>query len=236
MPPTGLDRRGLYARFFSEGHGIRRSVVGCFHSCCCADWAIIRSGFRLCGHTRYQNRADRGSGLLQLLKLVVDICLLRAGPQDLPASSTLPVLAALGYFLSSLLLFLVDARLPSALSAAGADTALLCGFTWGILQVRHYPERFKQTLSALAGTGTLLGLCALPLMEVIVRAQAQGADAGGALFGWLAMLLWSFAVFGHIVRHALSVPLSFGIGLGVLFAVISVAIIRALIPEVAGGT
>jgi hypothetical protein len=171
-----------------------------------------------------------------LLKLIVDICLLRAGPQDLPASSSLTVLAGLGYFFSSLLLFLVDARLPSALPAAGADTVLLCGFTWGMLQVRHYPERFKQTLSALAATGTLLGLCALPLIEAIVRAQAEGGDAAGVLFGWLAMLLWSFAVFGHIVRHALSVPLSFGVGLGVLFAIISVVIIRMLIPEVAGGS
>lgn len=172
--------------------------------------------------------------MLQLLKLFVDICLLRAGPQDLPVSPVLMVLTALVYFGTSLLLFNINATLRMSLAVGAMDTLLLFGFTVLMLQFRRQPERLPQTFSALAGTGALLGMCALPLVEIMVRAQEQGNDIPGIAIGWLALLLWSFSVFGHIVRHAISVPLSLGIGIGVLFAVVSIALVNMIFPEMAG--
>lgn len=172
--------------------------------------------------------------MLQLLKLMVDICLLRAGPQDLPGSSVLVAMSALAYFGTSLLLFNIDSTFRMSLVVGALDTLLLFGFTVLMLQVRRVPERFRQTFSAFAGTGALLGVCALPLIEIMVRAQAQGNEAPGVALGWFALLLWSLSVFGHIVRHAISVPLSLGIGIGVLFAVVTVAIVKVVFPGMAG--
>lgn len=172
--------------------------------------------------------------MLHLLKLLVDICLLRAGPQDLPVSSVLVVLTGLAYFGASLLLFNIDSTLRMSFVVGALDTLLLFGFTALMLQVRRFPERFRQTVSAFAGTGALLGLCALPLVEIMVRAQAQGNEAPGVALGWFALLLWSLSVFGHIVRHAIAVSLPTGIGIGVLFAVASVAIVKILFPEMSG--
>lgn len=164
----------------------------------------------------------------------MDICLLRAGPQDLPASPALVVLSAAAYFASSLLLFSIESTYGMSVVIGATDTLLLLVFTVAILRLRRVPARFRQTFSALAGTGALLGLCALPLVDIMVRTQARGSEASGLALAWFALLLWSLSVFGHIVRHALSVPFSFGIGTGVLFAIVSVAIVKILFPGVTG--
>lgn len=140
-----------------------------------------------------------------LLDLFLDICLLRKGPQHLPPSSILLKLALVAYGLSGLLLLLVSVALPTALLLTLLDLGLLAGLTYGVLYGFGYGMRFVRTLAALAGSGTLLQLIALPLSVWLNQEAARHELSGLPSLLWLALLGWSIAIMTHILHHALSV-------------------------------
>ncbi len=141
-----------------------------------------------------------------LFDLFLDICLLRRGPQDVPAGMALLKLCLLGYGLSGLVLLLLSTPAPVAILQILLDLVLLAGLLHLALLARRHSRRFEQTLSALTGTGTLMGLLTLPVMLWIVR---QGPDGDTQLPSLLllALMAWSIAVMAHILRHALDVPI-----------------------------
>ncbi len=153
-----------------------------------------------------------------LITLFWDICLLRRGPQEVPASLVLLKLSLLAYAATGLL------SLSLGLSQVGAsrivlltlaDVALLAGLSYAVLHTLGLVPRYLQTLTALAGAGTLLQLIGLPLGLWYQRELAANGAADLPALLWLVLLLWSISITAHILRHAFSV--SFGIGL--LYAV-----------------
>jgi len=166
----------------------------------------------------------------QLFGVWLDICLLRAAPQDLPASGWLLALSLAGYVSANFLLALASWRLEHALLATAADVLLLTAFTRLILQWWRLPSRFAQTLSALTGSGALLALAALPSAAGIGHGQAETAVTGVLTLVWLALLVWSVVVMGHVLRHALSASFSTGVALSLLYTVASIALVGMLIP------
>lgn len=157
--------------------------------------------------------------LLKLFKLYVDICLLRAGPQDLPTTQSVLALSLLVYTATSIALSVTTQSFGSAVVYGLADTLFLAGLTYALLMLRRLPHRQTQTLTALAGTGTVIGLFALPLVLI-------------PNFPPLLLLLitvWSLTVIGHILRHALNVSLPMGIlaSMGYLLASLALALLLA---------
>lgn len=165
-----------------------------------------------------------------MLWKLLEICLLRAGPQDLPAAPRFLALVLAGYFLVDVLISRLSFPLGAAFAVSLLDMLLLAAFAQIVLRIASKPERFNQTLAALAGSGQLLGLLALPLIHGLAAAQASGEPAAGLAFGWLAVLIWSLLVIGHILRHALNVSLMTGVGVGVLYSLLSVMIVRVVFP------
>jgi hypothetical protein len=141
-----------------------------------------------------------------LFDLFLDICLFRKGPQDVPSSLALLKLCLLGYGLSGLLVLLPTTPAPVAILQILLDLALLAGLLHLALWLRRHPRRFEQTLSALTGIGTLIGLLALPPTIWIV---GQGSDGNIELPSLLLLVLmvWSIAIMAHILRHALEIPI-----------------------------
>jgi len=164
---------------------------------------------------------------------LLEICLLRAGPQDLPGSPRFLVVTLIGYFLVDLLISRLSFSFGAAVGVSTLDVLLLAAFTQLLLRGVTKLERFNQTLAAMAGTGQLLGLLAWPLIQGLTAAQAAGESAAGLALAWLVVLVWSLLVLGHILRHALSVSLMTGVGVGVLYSLVSVMIVRVVFP--AGG-
>ena len=161
---------------------------------------------------------------------LVEICLLRAGPQDLPATTQFLALALAGYFLVDVLILQLGFPLSAALAASLLDVLLMAAFVQILLRVVAKPERFPQTLAALAGTGQLLGLLAWPLIKGMVDAEAGADSASGLALLRLALLAWSLVVTGHIVRHAMSTSLAMGVGIAVLYNLLSIMIVSAVFP------
>ena len=144
-----------------------------------------------------------------LFDLFFDICLFRKGPQDVPAGMALLKLCLLGYALAGLAMLLLSTPFPVAILQILLDLVLMAGLLHLALLARRHPRRFEQTLSALTGTGTLMGLLMLPLVTWIV----WQSSAGDVQLPWLLLLgltAWSIAIMAHILRHALDLPLWVG--------------------------
>jgi hypothetical protein len=171
--------------------------------------------------------------MLQLIRAWFEICLLRRAPQDLPASSDLLGLSLGCYGLVSVLVSSQSYTFSKALLLAAVDLGLLVLFAWSLLYLQKKTTRLNQTLSALAGTGSLMGVIALPLLLTI--APDAGAEAVPAPLQslWLLLLLWNLFVMAHIIRHALSSSFAIGFGISLLYALLNMQVIVTLFsPQV----
>jgi len=164
-----------------------------------------------------------------LLLRFIDICLLRAGPQDLPASTVLLTLTLIAYSTAGLLLSLVSTSLTNALLLVVADVLLLAGLAYLILWIRLLTARFLQTLTALTGTGAILEFSIWPVLywqQLSVATNGPGLLIASLLL-WV-WLFWNIAVVGHILRHTLSTTFFNGALLSLLYMFISISVVRTL--------
>ncbi len=163
---------------------------------------------------------------MSLVRLFVAICLYQKGPQDVPASAGLFYLVVLAYFAVGAVVLGMQAGSVIGIAQAAVELVLVLGFVWGLLALSRKPARFQQTATALLGTDTLISVAALPLL-LAVKVGPQAAFPTVLLMG---LMIWSMAVTGHILRHALSKPLSFGIGLAVLYFLVTYQVMAYWFP------
>jgi len=156
------------------------------------------------------------------LKIFLGICLLRANPQDLPTSNRLMLAALIAYGLADVIGVLDTLSLGSAVLAAAVDTLLLIAVTHLALRWRAAENRFPQTLSALAGCGSLLSLLAWAVAG-LTREWLPPP------WVWAPFLLWYTLVFGHVLRNALSLALPAGVALSLLYISLSMGVTGLLI-------
>jgi hypothetical protein len=166
--------------------------------------------------------------MLQLIRAWFDICLLRRAPQELPASSYLLGLSLCCYGLVSVLVSTQSYPFSQALLLAAVDLGMLILFVWSLLYLQRKTARINQTLSALAGTGSLMGLIALPLLLVIGPGTVAEPVSAPLLSLWLLLLLWNLFVMAHIIRHALSSSFAIGFGVSLLYALLNMQVITTL--------
>ncbi|HAJ92669.1 MAG TPA: hypothetical protein DCO71_08680 [Gammaproteobacteria bacterium] len=169
--------------------------------------------------------------MLLLVKTWLDLCLFRAVPQALPASGFFLRLSLGCYALVSWLVASPSFGVTDAVLLAIVDTGMLAGFVVMLLYLQSKTERINQALSALAGSGSLMGLFALPL--VLLVDPGQPPDQVPALLAgvWLLLLIWNLFVMAHIIRHALSSSFAIGLGAAVLYALVSMQIVTTLFPQ-----
>ena len=151
-------------------------------------------------------------------------------PQDLPSSGTLLALVLVAHTLVGVAVAAVDLRFGPALAAGVIDTALMCGLTTGLLILRTMRERTVQTLTALAGAGTIIGFLAYPVSLWLHDAHNANEQLPALGLLLLAVLGWSLAVSAHIFRHALSAPYYIGLLISVAFYWISARMLSSLFP------
>lgn len=161
-----------------------------------------------------------------LIKVFVDIALLRAGPQHLPASVFLLILCLFGHALVGLLLGLVSLPVAGALLSALSGTVLVVALVQGLLIAARRKARFLQSATALLGAETLLGIAALPVMLWFYNS----ADRALPSLLSLLLLVWSLAIIAHILRQALESSMAMAMLLALGYTVFSYYIADLLIP------
>ena len=177
----------------------------------------------------------------RLVALLLGVCLLRRGPQDLPYSPRLTrglLLLLVGVHFFALRLFEGD---PNQLARSLGSLALLLGLPWLLLGLRGRRSRYAQTLAAFLGTGLLFTLAFLPLRLALGDPAPDAAGAPPGLPGALlriaafAVVGWKIAINGHIWRHALDWPASYGLPFAFALFVLELLLLHSLFPAAPGG-
>lgn len=173
--------------------------------------------------------------MLKYLLFIYQMLLFRRTPQEVPVSATL-LGVTIGLFVITSLL--VNAALFSAIDnivRAGLDVALLLLFVHFLLQFRGYPERFSQTITALCTVFIVINLLAWPAMTQIARLinlPDKSAAEVSAIF-ILILFIYSIAIMGHILKHALSVTFLLGLLSSFGYACLNIFLLGLVFPDTA---
>lgn len=165
--------------------------------------------------------------MFEIIKLLFDICLFKKGPQSLPASVWLLRLLLIADAGISFLMINIRTGLVVSLLQAAASALLIIGFSWLMLFAAGKRERFNQTTCALLGTDALISFFALPGMASMMI----GAGALLAFIVTIALMIWHWAVTGHIIRNALGQTWTFSLGLAFLYILGSYQVMALLNPS-----
>ncbi len=157
------------------------------------------------------------------LTSLINLMRLRGGPQNFPGSWALTTVLVAAYLMQNLI---TGSQLEDSNAAAKSLLAISLQIVVlvGLLLWRRHPERFSQTLSALAAVGIVFNLITWTLLSQSDPAVNQPALA----MTWFAVFIWSLFVDANIYRHALSVTLSIGVLISVLTLATSYMLIEML--------
>jgi hypothetical protein len=159
--------------------------------------------------------------LRALLVGLIDIILLRRGPDALPTSQAL---LALTVGASAAISAFVSAKLASEAAKAwpvvlALSIAFVLGWYYVTLKRAKKPERFVQTMTAMFGVNALTTPIIVPLLGSFMSqaqnpaaAQAPVQTPGPLVLVALVISVWVIAVNVHIVRSALewTIPAALG--------------------------
>ena len=172
------------------------------------------------------------TALRTISKAFLEICLLRKGPQDLPKSTELLVLSLFMYTLIDVLLTVQSRPLVDALMVSFVDVGFLLLVTFLILKQHKHLERWHQTMTALFGTGVILGIFIFPLVFGGFQNQYEAWLQQIIVLLFLIMVVWNVAVLAHIVRHAISTSAGIGVMIAILYVWMSSLLVTMLFPEI----
>lgn len=168
--------------------------------------------------------------MFDIIKLLLDICLFKKGPQNLPYSVWLLRLLLVVYISVRVLMLSMRFDWLDVLLQIIVDVFLVTVFFWTLLYLSRKLGRFYQVMSAVLGTDALISFLALPG----IATMETGRGGLLALLITLGLIGWHWAVTGHIISNALDKTLSFSLGLTFLYLVGSYQVMALLFPEVAG--
>lgn len=171
--------------------------------------------------------------MLEIAKLFYEISLFRKSPQDVPKSLVLQYMVMFVYVSISFLMLYMSQPWFKSLLQVGLEIILVWVFCKTILFLAKKTERFQQTFTALIGIDALISFIAFPALSVLATPMPEGSEIPVlAFFIFVALILWHWVVTGYIVHHALSEPFSFGLGVALLYLILSHQIIGLVFPEV----
>jgi hypothetical protein len=159
------------------------------------------------------------------------LCCLRLKPQDLPASSVFLSLTLLFYAITSSALSLEQLSVTATILSGLVETSLLVVLTVSLLYFTHYPARIIQTLTALAGTNILLGILSILPTLWLHQAKINHNDIGIPLLLLLGLMIWSWVIYAHILRHALAVSFFTGFVITIVIFLFIISVLEQLFPS-----
>ncbi len=173
----------------------------------------------------------------RLIQFFTDLVLLREKPQNLPPSTALLGLVAVLYvLLNTLHMWGVFPSLWQGFGVSLTDLVVILVAVWLLLALKGLKARWLQTATALVGGGVVIVLLAIPLSFAIGKDEELTAVAEFAMLLYWMLIVWNQIFIGHVLRHALGVSLLAGIGLGLLYTILSGLVLQALFgPPVATG-
>ena len=170
-----------------------------------------------------------------LFREFLNICLLKRAPQDLPASQGLFLITLVASFTGSMLVASSGMAWPAAAQSAVLETLFMLAAIYAMLVIYGRPARWLQTVTAIAGTNTVLVVISLPLLMWLLTLREQQMDATVPSLLFLGLVFWNLLVLGHIFRHALSTYLPVGVMTALGYYLLSIMLVNWLAPTTVTG-
>jgi len=168
--------------------------------------------------------------MIEISRILWEICRLKANPQDLPKARNLLLLVVFaGITIDS---FSSSVLMPKLSGLELVQTVLIYNLAllsciYLLLRLIGYAERAMQTITAIAGSGLFISLVLLPALLTLNLA----VDATQS-FALLILIdnIWRIAVNAHIFRHALSISLLMAMILSVSYLLLGVLVADLILP------
>ena len=138
--------------------------------------------------------------MLPLVRTLLEIVLLRKGPDSIPRSAVMFIMIVVLWLFSSLAVLALIEQFDESDFVLGLFTALvgiLC-YT-AVVVVSGHSSRVLQTISAVLGCGALISLAFVA--EFVLFTPFLGQPISGIVAQLI--LLWSVPVEGHIIARAI---------------------------------
>ena len=163
----------------------------------------------------------------------IEICLFKAGPEDVPASHWLLKITLLSYFMVGVVISRIDSAWDVSLFTSLTDMLVMIVVIGLLLQFRGFKSRFQQTLIAMAGTGTCLGIIGIPVVLLFNQVNEQERLSSYAMLLLIAVMFWSLMVTAHIFRRSLDIKPGTSAVLTITYTIVSLLAVGLVISGVA---
>ena len=170
----------------------------------------------------------------EVLRLFVQIALLRRGPQDLPASALLLALTVCAYVAVTALVYGLLPPTAGWPYQLAVEVLFTLGWYAALLRMTGRRERFLQTATGLFGLQMLL-MPPLIMSGWLLRRFDQNSNWQLPVsVGAFAIVIWLVAASGHVVKGALEWSSATSVALVILQIVSGQLLLLALFSTAAG--
>jgi hypothetical protein len=155
------------------------------------------------GRSHYARPARVPKDMQELIRLFVQIALLRRGPQDVPSSALLLLLTVLGYLAVSFAFSAVLTPVKGWVAQLLVTTLFTLVWYGVLLQLVRRPERTLQTTTAVFGFQAVLAPLSVGVDWLIRRYINDATWQAPVTCAGLLLLAWLIAANSYIVKAAL---------------------------------
>jgi hypothetical protein len=169
--------------------------------------------------------------MTELLRMFVQIALLKRGPQDLPASPTLLAATATAFFVVT---FIVYSALPGIHESWRPQLVIqvlyiLISLSL-LLRIAGRSERYLQTTTAMFGYLTILSPLTTVIAWLLIRFANQPSMQFPLVIALIALVAWTIAVGQQVLKAALEWSTLASIVLVILWISTGQLLLMALFP------
>lgn len=165
--------------------------------------------------------------MFALFARYLDLVLMRLPPQAFPASRFLAGITLTAFAVTIFASNLVVAHDPGYAALRTLISVFnLCAGAALILSLARRSERWQQTVTALLGGETVIGLIVLP----VLLAQSAGMSNVFLMMSLLLFLVWELVFIAHVYRNALETGMGTALLVAVIYVIASSVIKQQVLP------
>lgn len=170
---------------------------------------------------------------MNIILRYIELCRLKAGPADMPASNKLLKVTLLAYFMLGIGISRIDNAWNVSVISSLTDTLFMIAAIGLVLNFKGLQARYQQTLIALAGAGIILDIIGLPLLFWLNQIDKLQQGTSIVMLLIIALMFWSLMVVAHIFRQALDIKAGSAAMITIVYTVLSLLVLGLTLSGVA---
>jgi hypothetical protein len=163
-----------------------------------------------------------------ILTVFWHMCLLRQGPEVLPRSGFLFYLLLPFYFVLGVSTSLTNNDFGASLLRSAADLVITVALAYVFAQVAGKKERGLQMVTAIIGTGLILGVFSMPFLLLL---QAELFSKTAVITALYFLFLWDVFIIANIFSRTFAMSLPAGFLIAMSYVFLAMIMFYSVFPE-----